>query len=72
MTDKEKKEFYQDFIEEMQVHQDRDRSDRMVKNILFMFPLYYNGRVENEVLLVKDKTVETCVLITQDKKGKNS
>ena len=65
MTDEEKKEFYQNFIEEIQVHQDRDRSDRMVKSILFKFPLYYNGQVGNEVLLPKDNTVETVALLSK-------
>lgn len=67
MTDEEKKEFYQDFIEEIQVHQDRDRSDRMVKSILFKFPLYYNGQVGNEVLLPKDNNVETVCLLSNRK-----
>lgn len=64
MTDEERKEFYQDFIEEIQVHQDRNRSDRMVKSILFKFPLYYKGQVGNEVVLPKDNTVE-CVIKLQ-------
>ena len=64
MTDEEKKEFYQNFIEEIQVHQDRSRSERMVKSILFKFPLYYNGQVGNEVLLPKDNMVE-CVIKLQ-------
>ena len=64
MTDLEKKEFYQNFIEEVQVHQDRDRSDRMVKSISFNFPLYYNGNVGDTVVLPKDKNVETVVLLS--------
>lgn len=67
MTDLEKKEFYQNFIEEVQVHQDRDRSDRMVKSISFNFPLYYNGNVGDTVVLPKDKNVETVVKLSLKK-----
>ena len=65
MTDGERKEFYQDFIEEINVHQDRNRSERMVKSILFKFPLYYNGQVGNEILLPKDFTVEVVCLLSK-------
>ena len=65
MSDLEKKEFYQNFIEEIQVHQDRGRSDRMVKSISFKFPLYYNGNVGNAISLPEDKNVETILKLVR-------
>lgn len=43
-------------------------SVKSMKSILFEFPLYYNGQVGNEVLLPKDFTVETVVLMSRKDK----
>ena len=67
MTDEEKKEFYQNFIEEIHVYKDKEKSDRMVKSILFKFPLYYNGQVGDEIVLPKNNNVETVVLMSKVK-----
>ena len=67
MTDLEKKEFYQNFIEEIEVHQDRSRQDRMVKSILFNFTMYYNGQEGDKVSLPKNNTDETVCLLSNRK-----
>ena len=71
MTDLEKKEFYQNFIEEIEVHQDRSRQDRMVKSILFNFTMYYNGQEGDKVSLPKNNTDETIALIERGRNAKD-
>lgn len=43
MTDLEKKEFFQNFIESIEIHPDRKANERILKQIRFRFPVYYNG-----------------------------
>lgn len=48
-------------LSNLNVHQDRDWSERMVKGILFKFPLYYNGQVAMRFYCPKILQVETVV-----------
>lgn len=42
MTDLEKKEFFRNFIDEIEVYFERQSDGRIVKQINFNFPVYYN------------------------------
>lgn len=67
MSDEERRRFYELLIKEIEVHQDRGRNDRMVKSILFKFPIFYNGETGDMVCLPKEKTVETVVKLSLKK-----
>ena len=58
MTDLEKKEFMRTFIK-------RDGSGRIIKQIGFKFPVYYNGCEGDTIRLLNENTVETVVLLSK-------
>ena len=43
MTDLEKKEFFRNFIDEIELYSERQSDGHIVKLINFNFPVYYNG-----------------------------
>ena len=43
MTDLEKKEFMRTFIKTIELYPERDGSGRIIKQISFKFPVYFNG-----------------------------
>ena len=61
MTDLEKKEFFRNFI----VYSERQSDGRIVKQINFNFPVYYNGNEGNAIRLLNEKTVETVCLLSK-------
>lgn len=63
LTDLEKKEFFQDFIESIELHPERLEDGRIVKQINFMFPVFYKGVESMAIRLPNEKTVETVVLL---------
>lgn len=65
LTDLEKKEFFQDFIESIELHPERLEDGRIVKQINFMFPVFYKGVESMAIRLPNEKTVETAVLLTR-------
>ena len=69
LTDPEKKEFLRDFIESVEIYPEKMDNGRMLKQINFNFPVYYDGEVSREINLPKirllnENTVEVvCSLI---------
>ena len=66
MTDLEKKEFMRTFIKAIELYPERDDSGRIIKQISFKFPVYYNGCEGDTIRLLNENTVETVVLLTRD------
>lgn len=64
MTDLEKKEFFRNFIDEIELYSERQSDGRIVKQINFNFPVYYNGNEGNAIRLPDENTVETIVLLS--------
>lgn len=65
MTDLEKKEFMRTFIKTIELYPERDGSGRIIKQISFKFPVYYNGCEGDTIRLLNENTVETVVLLTK-------
>ena len=64
LTDLEKKEFFQDFIESIELYPERMEDGRIVKQINFEFPVFYKGVESMAIRLPNEKTVE-CVIMMQ-------
>ena len=67
MTDLEKKEFMRTFIKAIELYPERDDSGRIIKQISFKFPVYYNGCEGDTIRLLNENTVETVVLLSHKK-----
>ena len=65
LTDLEKKEFFQDFIESIELYPERMEDGRIVKQINFEFPVFYKGVESMAIRLPNEKTVETVVLLSK-------
>lgn len=65
MTDLEKKEFMRTFIKAIELYPERDDSGRIIKQISFKFPVYYNGCEGDTIRLLNENTVETVVLMSR-------
>lgn len=65
MTDLEKKEFFRNFIDEIELYSERQSDGRIVKQINFNFPVYYNGNEGNAIRLPDENTVETVCLLSR-------
>ena len=72
MTDLEKKEFFRNFIDEIELYSERQSDGRIVKQINFNFPVYYNGNEGNAIRLPDENTVETVCLLSKLSGAKNS
>ena len=75
LTDLEKKEFLRDFIESVEIYPEKMDNGRMLKQINFNFPVYYDGEVSREInlpeiRLLNENTVETVVLLSKLKSNK--
>lgn len=66
MTDLEKKEFFRNFIDEIELYSERQSDGRIVKQINFNFPVYYNGNEGNAIRLPDENTVETVALMVRE------
>lgn len=67
MTDLEKKEFIRNFIDSIELYPDRKTDERIIRQINFKFPVYYDGDEGNQIRLLNEKTVETVVLLGRKK-----
>lgn len=65
MTDLEKKEFMRTFIKAIELYPERDDSGRIIKQISFKFPVYYNGCEGDTIRLLNENTVESIVLLSK-------
>jgi len=68
MTDLEKKEFYQNFVEQIIIYPDRKTNERIVKQIDFKFPVYYDGDEGKAIRLLNQTTVEVICSMSKQKK----
>lgn len=66
MTDLEKKEFFQNFIDYIEIYPDKKANERILKRIHFRFPVYYKGQPEDTMWLRSENGVETVVLLTRN------
>lgn len=68
MSDFEKKEFIRNFVESIELYPDRKTNERIIEQINFKFPVYYDGQEGYEIRLLNEKTVETVVLMSRVEK----
>lgn len=71
MTDLEKKEFIRNFIDSIELYPDRKTDERIIRQINFKFPVYYDGDEGDQIRLLNEKTVETVVLLSKLKTKKH-
>lgn len=63
LTDLEKKEFLRDLIESVEIYPEKMDNGRMLKQINFNFPVYYDGEVGKEIRLLNENTVEVIIMM---------
>ena len=66
-TDLEKKEFLNSFVEQVDIYEQEQPDGRFLKHIKFRFPVYFGGRETQELCWDNESTVETVVLLSQQK-----
>ena len=71
MTDLEKKEFIRNFIDSIELYPDRKTDERIIRQINFKFPVYYDGDEGNQIRLLNEKTVEVVCLLSKLKAEKH-
>ena len=71
MSDLEKKEFFQNFIESITIYPDKKTNERIVDEIDFKFPIYYDGKEGRAIRLLNETTVETVVMLSHKNEGDN-
>ena len=67
MTDLEKKEFFQNFIDYIEIYPDKKANERILKRIHFRFPVYYKGQSGDTMWLRTENGVETVCLLGRRK-----
>ena len=67
MSDLEKKEFYQNFIESITIYPDKKTNERIIDEIDFKFLIYYDGQEGRAIRLLNETTVETVCLLSNRK-----
>ena len=67
MTDFEKKEFMQLFIDAIELYPEKMDDGRIIRQIDLAFPVYYEGFEGETIRLFNENTVETVVLLSQQK-----
>ena len=65
MSDLEKKEFFQNFIESITIYPDKKTNERIVDEIDFKFPIYYDDKESRAIRLHNETTVETVVSMSR-------
>ena len=65
MNCEERRELCRQFIERIDVFQDEREDGRILKKIVFRFPVYYEGFEGEAIRLLNENTVETVVLLSQ-------
>ena len=66
-TDLEKKEFLSSFVEQVDIYEQEQPDGRFLKRIKFRFPVYFGDRETQELCWDNESTVETVVLLSQQK-----
>ncbi|WP_330628933.1 MULTISPECIES: recombinase family protein [Blautia] len=67
MSDIEKKEFMQLFIDAIELYPEKMDDGRIIRQIDLAFPVYYEGFEGEAIRLLNENTVETVVLLSQQK-----
>ncbi|KPU43470.1 transposon gamma-delta resolvase [Oxobacter pfennigii] len=62
-TDFEKQEFIKSFVEKIEIYPEELEDGRILKNIKFRFPVFFNGSEVSEISWDKESTVETVCLL---------
>lgn len=65
MTDLEKKEFMNDFIQSIEILPEKTEHGHIIKQIDLMFPIYYEGSEGDRIRLLNELNVENVVLLTK-------
>ena len=65
MTDFEKKEFMQLFIDAIELYPEKMGDGRIIRQIDLAFPVYYEGFEGEAIRLLNENTVETVVLLSK-------
>ncbi|KAF5069637.1 hypothetical protein DSECCO2_231040 [anaerobic digester metagenome] len=63
-TDREKKEFIGSFVDSIEIYPEPLEDGRILKNIKFMFPVFFNGKDISEISWDKEGTVEAIIMMT--------
>ena len=64
-TDKEKKQFMNAFIERVDIFPEKQENGRILKHIKFRFPVYYDGKMVDELSWDKKSNAECVVLMSR-------
>ena len=67
MSDIEKKEFMQLFIDAIELYPEKMDDGRIIRQIDLAFPVYYEGFEGEAIRLLNENTVETAVLLSHKK-----
>ena len=67
MTDREKKEFMQSFIDAVELYPEKKEDGRIIRQIDLAFPVYYEGYEGDRIRLLSENTVETVCLLSNRK-----
>ena len=62
-TDAEKKEFYNCFVDRVDIFEQEQPDGRFLKHIKFRFPVFYDGKETTQLSWDKDTTVEAVVMM---------
>ena len=65
--DLEKKEFLNSFVEQVDIYEQEQSDGRFLTHIKFRFPVYFGDRETQELYWDNESTVETVVLLSQQK-----
>ena len=65
MTDLEKKEFFRNFVDSIELYKEKKDDGRIVKQINFNFPVYYKGNEGDALRLPDEKAVETIAILVK-------
>lgn len=66
-SEEEKKEFMNVLIEKIEIFEEKQENGLFLKSIKFRFPIYFNSGYVRELCLTEKNTVETVVLLSQQK-----
>ena len=64
-TDREKKEFLNSFVEQVDIYEQEQPDGRFLKHIKFRFPVYFGDRETQELCWDNESTVETVCLLSK-------
>lgn len=61
----ERKEFMNSIVERVDIFEEQREDWRIIKSIVFKFPIFFDGEETRQIFLDKKSTVETVVLMTR-------